>query len=59
MNNLNKLQRAISKADTANGMLVIYHQIPEVKHAIGLIAEASILMGEVAECFEDNGEDTK
>lgn len=56
MNKLNKINRAISKIDTANGMIVIVHMIPEVKHAIGLIAEASILLGEVAEELEMEGE---
>ena len=56
MNKLNKINRAISKIDTANGMIVITHMIPEVKHAIGLIAEASILLGEVAEELEMEGE---
>ena len=57
MNKLNKINRAISKIDTANGMIVIAHMIPEVKHAIGLITEASILLGEVAEELEMEGED--
>ena len=57
MNKLNKISRAISKIDTANGMIVIAHMIPEVKHAMQLIAEASILMGEVAEEVEMEGED--
>lgn len=57
MNKLNKINRAISKIDTANGMIVIAHQIPQMKHAIKLIAEASILLGEVAEDLEVEGED--
>ena len=52
MSKLDKVNRAISKIDIANGMIVIVHMIPEVKHAIGLIAEASILLGEVAEELE-------
>jgi len=57
MNKLNKIERAISKIDTANEMIVIAYMIPEVKHAIGLIAEASILLGEVAEQLEMENED--
>jgi hypothetical protein len=57
MNKLNKINRAVSKIDTANEMIVIAHMIPEVKHAIGLIAEASILLGEVAEELEMEDED--
>ena len=57
MNKLYKIERAISKIDTANGMIVIAYMIPEVKHAIGLIAEASILLGEVAEQLEMENED--
>lgn len=56
MNKLNKIIRAINKIDTANGMITEYYQIPEVKHAIQLIAEASILLGEVAEDLEMEGE---
>jgi len=52
MSKLEKVNRAISKIDIANGMIVIAQMIPEVKHAIGLIAEASILLGEVAEELE-------
>jgi len=50
MSKLEKVNRAISKIDIANGMIV--QMIPEVKHVIGLIAEASILLGEVAEELE-------
>lgn len=57
MNKLNKINRTISKIDTANGMITKYYQIPEVKHAKQLIAEASILLGEVAEELEMEGED--
>ncbi len=56
MSDLNKVERAISKIDTANGMITIAWQIPEVKHAMGLIAEASILLGEVAESLERSEE---
>ncbi len=53
MSDLNKVERAISKIDTANGMIAIACRVPEVKHAMGLISEASILLGEVLESLEE------
>ena len=53
MYKIEKLEKMITRLESANGRLMLSWRIPTVKEAMDIIAEVSIELGEMVEQMEE------